>query len=56
MVRKPPPIDPVAARTLEQRVVDICHVLDVTDAHAGSLDETHQHVERAEGEGVAHVP
>jgi len=49
------PADSVPARALEQRVIDVGDVLHITDAHARSLDEPHQDIERAERERVAHV-
>ena len=50
------PAHTVAARALEQRVVDVGHVLHVGDAHARGLQPAHQHVERAEREGMPKMP
>ena len=49
------PVDPIAARALEQRVVHIGHVLHVANPHARRLDEANQHVVHTKGECVADV-
>ena len=50
------PVDLVAPRALEQRVIDVRDVLHVFHPHAVGFQESHQHVEDRESEGVSHVP
>src|SRR5258708_35153534 len=54
-IRQISPVDTVAPRAFEQRVIDIGDVLDVADADAGRLDESNQDVVRAKRKCMAHM-
>ncbi len=49
------PVYAVAARALEDRIVDVGHVLNVGDLMSQPAQGADEHVELDEGEGVAEV-